>query len=93
MKIMDCYIVRIYRRITSGDKQGGEIAGLVERVGDAGDGVAFSSYQGLVNMLRNEPLPEGQERPCAAATQAGAPAVTGSAQHLRTVLHNLRAKS
>lgn len=59
---MDCYIVRVYRRMTGNNGQGNEIAGLVERVGDAQDGKAFSSYQSLVNMLREEPLPEQAEQ-------------------------------
>lgn len=58
---MDCYIVRVYRRIASRDGQDGEIAGLVERVGDAGDSSPFSSYQGLLNRLREEPIPEEPE--------------------------------
>jgi len=68
---MDCYIVRVYRRMARNNGQGSEIAGLVERVGDAGDGKAFSSYQSLVNMLREEQLPEELEQPCDAATPAG----------------------
>ena len=54
---MDCYIVRVYRRMASEGGQGSEIAGLVERVGDVHDSKAFSSCQGLVNMLRGEQLP------------------------------------
>ena len=58
---MDCYIVRVYRRIASRDGQGSEIAGLVERVGDTGASSAFSSYQGLLNRLREQPIPEEPE--------------------------------
>ena len=58
---MDCYIVRVYRRIASRDGQDGEIAGLVERVGDTGASSAFSSYQGLLSRLREQPVPEQPE--------------------------------
>ena len=58
---MDCYIVRVYRRIASRDGQDGEIAGLVERVGDTGASSAFSSYKGLLSRLREQPVPEQPE--------------------------------
>ena len=60
---MDCYIVRVYRRMGSKDGRDSEIAGLVEKVGDAGESKAFSSYQSLVSRLREEQLPEAQEQP------------------------------
>lgn len=65
---MDCYIVRVYRRMGSKDGREGEIAGLVEKVGDAGESKAFSSCQSLVSRLREEQLPEAQEQPADAAT-------------------------
>jgi hypothetical protein len=52
---MDCYIVRIYRRITGKNGNDDEIAGLVERVGANADGKPFSSYQGLITMLQEDP--------------------------------------
>ena len=66
---MDCYIVRVYRRMGGKEGRDGEIAGLVEKVGDTSDSKAFSSYQTLVNRLREEQLPEAQEQPADVATQ------------------------
>jgi len=57
-EFMDCYIVTVSRPMASKGGQGNENAGLVERVGDMRDSKAFSSCQGLVNMLRGEPHPE-----------------------------------
>ena len=68
---MDCYIVRIYRRIAGKDGQGNEIAGLVEKVGDAGAGRAFASSQDLVKSFNEEPLAEEQVQSSDAATPAG----------------------
>lgn len=51
---MDCFIIRVYRRITHQDGQPDEIAGLVEHVGRHGDGKPFTSYTGLVSALREE---------------------------------------
>ena len=50
---MDCYIVRVYRHITRNDGEAGEIAGLVERVGNDDNGKPFSTYNGLVDALRS----------------------------------------
>ncbi len=69
---MDCYIVRVFRRMASKGGQGNEIAGLVERVGDARDSKAFSSCQGLVNMLRGEPHPEEQLQSSVVKTESAA---------------------
>lgn len=69
---MDCYIVRVYRRMTGNNGQDSEIAGLVERVGDAQDGKAFSSYQSLVDTLREDPLPKHAEQACDAEAPVGA---------------------
>jgi len=68
---MDCYIVRVYRRMASTGGQGNEIAGLVERVGDTRDSKAFTSCQGLVNMLRGEQLPEEPGQFSDATTASG----------------------
>lgn len=78
LEIMDCYIVRVYRRMASKEGQGSEIAGLVERVGDAGTRNAFSSYQDLVNRLRGAPLSEEPEQSGDAARPASVEAVVGS---------------
>jgi len=51
---MDCFIIRIYRRIAQENGQPDEIAGLVERVGRKDDGRPFSSYMSLINALRDE---------------------------------------
>lgn len=80
---MDCYIVRIYRRMASKDGQGNEIAGLVEKVGDAGEGRAFSSCQDLVNSFNGAPLSEEPNPLNDAAAPSGvvvriAPDIAGS---------------
>lgn len=49
---MDCYIVRIYRRILSEDGGADEVVGLVEPVQKGEDKMAFSSYADLVNLLQ-----------------------------------------
>jgi len=51
---MDCYVIRIYRYITTENAEGDEVAGLVERVGKRGNCKPFSSYKTLVNALRSE---------------------------------------
>jgi hypothetical protein len=53
-KLMDCYIIRVYRHITGDDGESDEIAGLVEPVGKRGTGKPFSSYKSMVNALRDE---------------------------------------
>ena len=76
---MDCYIVRVYRRIASRDGQDSEIAGLVERVGDTGTSSPFSSYQGLLNRLREQPVPEEPEVSSDTATPSGVHGVPDAA--------------
>ncbi len=49
---MDCYIVRVYRRITGKNGEADEIAGLVEHVGQRDSTTPFSSYNSLVSALR-----------------------------------------
>ena len=51
---MDCYIIRIYRHVSGENGESDEIAGLVERVGKAGNGKPFSSYKSLLRALRDE---------------------------------------
>ena len=50
---MDCYIVRVYRHITRKNGQDDEIAGLVERVGNQDNGKPFSTYKGLLEVIRD----------------------------------------
>ena len=50
---MDCYIIRIYRHSMQKHRQTDEIAGLVERVGNPDSGKPFSTYNGLVDAIRD----------------------------------------
>ncbi len=52
---MDCYVVRIYRRITSGEGITGQVVGLLENV-SGGVNTAprtFSSFPQLIRMLKD----------------------------------------
>ena len=49
---MDCYIVRVYRHIAGTNGQSDEIAGLVESVGAQDNGKPFTTYNGLVEAIR-----------------------------------------
>lgn len=51
---MDCYIVRVYRHFSRTDGEEGEIAGLLERVGEENSGKPFTSYKGLVSAMKDE---------------------------------------
>ena len=46
---MDCYIIRIYRKTECG-----EIAGMLERVGDNNKGRPFNGYMSLVETMRRD---------------------------------------
>ena len=50
---MDCYIIRIYRHSMQEHRQADEIAGLVERVGKPDSGKSFSTYNGMVDAIRD----------------------------------------
>ncbi len=67
---MDCYIVRVYRHVTRNNGEAGEIAGLVERVGNQENGKPFSTYKGLVEVLRSACQADTTEQPEAAAESA-----------------------
>ena len=56
---MDTYVVHIYRRP---DRDGGKLAGLVERVGD-GRRKAFQSETQLLECLSMEDARRGEEQP------------------------------
>lgn len=50
---MDCYIVRIYRRMLNEDGGVEEAVGLVERVRNGENRMAFTNYAGLVDLLQD----------------------------------------
>ncbi|MDX1697985.1 MAG: hypothetical protein R3308_06825 [Thiohalobacterales bacterium] len=50
---MDCYIVRIYRHIAGSNGKPDEVAGLLESVGSQEQGKPFSTYNGLVDAIRD----------------------------------------
>ena len=49
---MDCFIVRVYRHIAGNNGQPDEIAGLLENVGSREQGRPFTTYNGLVEAIR-----------------------------------------
>lgn len=51
---MDCYIVRVYRHFSRTDGEEGEIAGLLERVGEENSGKPFTSYKELVSAMQKQ---------------------------------------
>ncbi len=62
---MDSYVVYIYRRP---DRDGGKLAGLVERVGD-GERRAFQSEAQLLEYLSMEGSGRGQKPPRRSASK------------------------
>ena len=46
---MDCYIIRIYRKTECG-----EIAGMLERVGERDKGRPFNGFRNLVETMRKD---------------------------------------
>ena len=73
--ILDSYIVRIYRRVSSKNGEVNEAVGLVEKVSNGGQTQSFSNYSSLVRLLKEqEGQPVNQPHPCVPACNAETPA-------------------
>lgn len=51
---MDCYVIRIYRRIAGRKGESDEAAGVVETIGQDSKEQRFTSYSELIGLLQKD---------------------------------------